>query len=313
MGTERIRGSNKRALLVLAALSLPALMLISGCAPARHHSVYYDNGGMDDIEYLSSYGTWIYLPAYGMVWSPDVVLGWQPFYHGHWIWTVDGWAWASYEPYGWLVYHYGFWGYRTDIGWFWVPGDTWYPATVDWYTFGGYAAWAPMPPPGIVWVDPWDPFDVDVWIVIDVNDFTSENVGRYRVERPIYRERLNREDVYERAPAMREIEEVTRKRVPVVEITNEPNYMRHRTLQEPAETREKSRSEFKKVVLPDTEKRRVEKHAPRVEKEVLKRRAGEEGTSSKRTSEQKRDSAGDKRNNTDNKRDTTEDSRKRRK
>jgi hypothetical protein len=318
----------RRSLLVLAALSALALVLLSGCAPARYPSYYNEQAEIDDVEYLDSYGMWIYLPSYGMVWSPDVVLGWQPFYYGHWIWTADGWAWASYEPYGWLVYHYGFWGYLPDIGWFWVPGDTWYPARVEWYTLGDYAGWAPLPPPGIVWVDPWDPYDIDVWIVIGIDDFTSENVGRYRVERSIYQNRIDRRIVSDRAPYTREIEEATRKRVPVVKVQEQPNYMRHRTVREqqpsnertvkePVESRERSETELKRVILPEVEKRRVERNAPRVEKEVLKRRTGK-GTSSKRTSEDKRDTtqdkrgaAGDKRSTTDKKRDATEDARKR--
>ena len=99
----------------IAGIAALLLLLIAGCAPAPYHSSYYDQAEMDDVEYLSAYGMWIYMPSYGSVWCPDVVAGWQPFYYGHWIWTADGWAWASYEPYGWLVYHYGFWGFRPDI------------------------------------------------------------------------------------------------------------------------------------------------------------------------------------------------------
>lgn len=306
MLTERVKRLPAKTSLLIAGMMALALVVLSGCAPARYPSYYNEQAEIDDVEYLASYGDWVYLPSYGMVWSPYVVLGWQPFYYGHWIWTVDGWAWASYEPYGWLVYHYGFWGYRPDIGWFWVPGDTWYPARVEWYTFGDYAGWAPIPPPGIVWVDPWDPYDVDVWIVIDVDDFTSDNIGSYRVERSIYQDRVDRRVVYERAPYTREIEEATRKRVPVVKVQEQPNYMRYRTTSEQSDAGERTvqktpvvsgkrtaseqptsekraESELKRVVLPEAEKRRVEKHAPSVEKEVLTRRK-DEGTSPKRSS-----------------------------
>ena len=252
-------------------------------------------------KYLATYGVWTYLPAYGMVWLPDVVVGWQPFYYGHWIWTVDGWAWTSYEPYGWLVYHYGYWGFEPGIGWFWVPGETWYPTRVDWYIWGDYIAWAPLPPPGIVWVDPWVPYDIDIWIVIDADDFTSEDVGRYRVERTIYKDRVDRRTIVKSAPEVSEIERVTRKKVPVVEVREQQNYMRHRevpapavssepavrepVLREPAKSRERTEAELKRIVLPKVERRKVERHADKVEREVLKRRKTDETSSRKSSGE----------------------------
>ena len=315
MRTERMRYVPGKISLLTAGIA--ALLILSGCAPARYpsYSYYDDTAGMDDVEYLSAYGEWIYLPAYGTVWSPDVVFGWQPFYHGHWVRTIDGWTWVSYEPYGWLVYHYGFWGYRPDIGWFWVPGDTWYPATVDWYTFGGYTAWAPLPPPGISWVDPWDPYDVDVWVVVDIDDFTSENIGRYRVERPIYKERIDRRTVYERAPSTSEVEEATRKRVPIVKIQEQQEYMRHREIPErpvsddrtdrrPPAADEGEKKELKRIVLPRVERRKVERHAPRVEKEVLKRQRSREAESDR--SGDKRERTREKRESTDRREDTRE-------
>jgi hypothetical protein len=309
MRTERTHGLPRRTSLIIAGMTALALVFLSGCAPARYQSSYYDQAEIDDVEYLASYGVWIYMPSYGMVWSPDVVAGWQPFYYGHWMRTSDGWAWASYEPYGWLVYHYGYWGFEPEIGWFWVPSDIWYPARVEWYTFGSYAGWAPIPPPGIVWVDPWDPYDIDVWIVIDVDNFANEDVGRYRIERSIYKERIDRRSVVERAPYAREIEEATRKKMPVVEIQEQPSYMRHRTVTEPPVTGERvvktppasdkrtvqapkatgeravpeppasgkrTETELKRMILPKVEERKVERNATRVEKEVLTRRKAEE-------------------------------------
>lgn len=278
---------SRRSALVMAGLITLTLLSLSGCAPSGYAPSYHDGDDIDDVEYLSSYGDWVYLPPYDTVWLPDVVMGWQPFYYGHWIWTIDGWAWVSYEPYGWLVYHYGFWGFRPDIGWFWVPGDIWYPATVEWYTFGDYAAWAPLPPPGIAWVDPWDPYDIDIWVVVDIDDFTSENIGRYRVERPIYQDRIDRRIVSERAPERSEIEGAMRRTLPAVELGEQPNYMRRRDVREPEAADERNEKELKRMVLPKVEKRRVEKHAPRVEKEVLKPRKEERKT--------ERESSGDDR------------------
>ena len=137
-------------------------------------------------------------------------------------------------------------------------------------------------------MDPWDPYDVNVWIVIDADNFTSENVGRYRVERQIYRERVDRRTILERAPDVREIENATRKRVPVVEVREQPINVRHRTVSVPPASGERSETELKKMILPTAEKRKVEKHAPRVEKEVLTRRKVD-AEPSKKSSEEKQD------------------------
>ena len=288
MDNERACGLPGRKFLVFSGLMALALILLAGCASTRYQTPYIGQGEIDDVQYLSSYGEWVYIPTFGTVWRPDVVPGWQPFYYGHWIWTSDDWAWASYEPYGWLVYHYGFWGYSPEIGWFWVPGDTWYPARVQWYIFEDYVGWAPIPPQGIVWLDPWDPYDINVWIVIDMDDFTSENVGRYRVERPIYREIASHRTILERAPDVREIESVIRRKVPVVEVREQPINIRHRTVSVPPTSYEWGDTELKKMVLPTVEKRKVEKHAPRVEKEVLTRRKVD-AAPPKKSSEEKQD------------------------
>jgi hypothetical protein len=305
MVTERACELPGRTLLVLVGLMGLALIGLMGCAPARYPSSYDDQAEIDDVQYLSSYGVWVYVPSYGTVWRPDVVPGWQPFYYGHWIWTDDDWVWASYEPYGWLVYHYGFWGYDPGIGWFWVPGDAWYPARVQWYIFDDYIGWAPIPPPGIVWLDPWDPYDIDVWIVVEIDDFSNEDVGRYVVERPVYREISAPRTIIKRAPDVREIESATMRKVPVVEIREQPARVRHRAVQERPEpgerteqaqpaAKERSDVELKRMVLPAVEKRKVEKQAERVEKEVLTRRKADEAPP-ERSSEDKRDTSKNKR------------------
>jgi hypothetical protein len=286
MSTERINGSTRITLSVLAGLMTLALISLTGCAPNQYRSSYNGQTEMDDVQYLSSYGEWVYLPSFGTVWCPDVVPGWQPFYYGHWIMTSNGWAWTSYEPYGWLVYHYGFWGFTPEFGWFWVPGDTWYPARVQWYTFGEYVGWAPIPPPGIVWLDPWDPYDVNIWIVIDVDNITSENVGDYRVERPISRDLVDRGTIQKRAPDVREIESATRRDVPVVNVREQTINIRRRTAE--STSGERAETRLRKTVLPTAEKRKVERNASRVEKEVLTRKKIDEGRS-KKSSEEKRD------------------------
>ncbi len=298
MFTERSRRPSKGMCLALLGLMVSFLPFLAGCASSSYGSYGSVQTEIDDVEYLSAYGGWADYPPYGFVWLPDVVPGWAPFYYGHWIWTGDGWAWTSYEPYGWLVYHYGYWGYEPGFGWYWVPGDTWYPACVQWYTFGGYAAWAPLPPPSIVWPDPWDPYDVNIWIVVDIDNFTSENIGRHRIARSVYREKVQERTVVRRAPDVKQVERITQRTVPTIRIREQETAIQPRarskqpsTVQrrEPVLDREippenekrkvdsktpataqRREPALKRMVLPKAEKRKVEKHATQVEREVLR-------------------------------------------
>ena len=96
---------------------------------------------------LGDQGTWIQTDDYGYVFQPAVTdPDWAPYTVGHWVYTDDGWAWASDEPWGWATYHYGRWANIDGMGWVWVPGYRWAPAWVSWRYGGGYAGWAPLPP-----------------------------------------------------------------------------------------------------------------------------------------------------------------------
>jgi len=107
---------------------------------------FYDN--------LGSQGTWIQSSDYGYVWQPQVNdPDWAPYTAGHWVYTDDGWAWVSDEPWGWATYHYGRWVNLDGTGWCWVPGYTWAPAWVSWRYGDGYCGWAPLPPDSFVGVD----------------------------------------------------------------------------------------------------------------------------------------------------------------
>ena len=139
------------------------------------------NGTTDDFTYLAQYGTWINVEPYGTVWSPSVMAGWRPFTHGHWVWSDEGWAWVSYEPFGWLVFHYGNWDYEPSVGWFWIEGSIWSAAPVEWLDYDGYIAWAPLPPPGIAWPDPWDHPRFHIWNMVHDRDFDRANIGHYRI------------------------------------------------------------------------------------------------------------------------------------
>ena len=94
------------------------------------------------------------MPSYGEVWAPDgVPRDWRPYEYGHWVYTDDwGWYWVSddvEDDWGWVVYHYGRWIHDRGA-WFWVPGDEWAPAWVDWRYGGDDIGWAPLPPDDMV-------------------------------------------------------------------------------------------------------------------------------------------------------------------
>jgi hypothetical protein len=63
--------------------------------------------------------------------------------------TEYGWTWVSDWDWGWAPFHYGRWLTIGGYGWCWVPGTIWGPAWVSWRYGGGYAGWAPLPPPGV--------------------------------------------------------------------------------------------------------------------------------------------------------------------
>jgi hypothetical protein len=181
--------------------------------------VNFHVGGYD---LLSQYGDWMRVSPYGVVWCPYVDASWEPFYDGRWIWTSRGWGWDSYEPFGELVYHYGYWYYDFDIGWFWVPGDEWSPARVQWYTYGNYCGWAPLPPPNFYWPDPWDSYDFNIWVVVHINDFCDDHIGHRGIDQPRYRDVFRSADVVKRAPDIQRVKTLTRRQIPVQTITERP-------------------------------------------------------------------------------------------
>jgi hypothetical protein len=118
---------------------------------ARHHSApnLYSNNATDILwgwSDLGLHGNWVYLPAYGHVWSPNVGYGWSPYRYGRWTYYPGiGFVWIPAEPWGWLPYHYGQWHYVSGIGWCWMPGSfgAWSPALVTWYRGPGWVGWGP--------------------------------------------------------------------------------------------------------------------------------------------------------------------------
>ena len=116
---------------------------------------------------LSPYGSWTVVAPYGRVWVPAVGYGWRPYYYGRWVLTDWGWTFASDDPWGWAAYHYGRWNWGVGYGWYWVPGRIWGPAWVSWRYGGGYAAWCPLGPSGVIFG-----YNHPAWVAVQEQHFT---------------------------------------------------------------------------------------------------------------------------------------------
>lgn len=145
--------------------------------------IFYDS--------LDPYGDWIWSEPWGWVWVPqDVPVSWRPYWDGQWLWTDDGWYWASEEPWAWAVYHYGRWTWLPRHGWVWVPGGEWAPAWVAWRHGGGWVGWAPLPP-NIGWragigleahgADLDRVIRTEWWCFVDEARYVEPRVGRHAV------------------------------------------------------------------------------------------------------------------------------------
>lgn len=279
----------RRPLIFMLGLLLFSVFGLSGCGiyvsqAAPELGIYDDT---DDVAYLAQYGTWIEVEPYGEVWQPYVSVGWRPFAYGHWMWADPDWAWVSYEPYGWLVYHYGNWGFEPEIGWFWVDGSDWSPAQVLWINYDDYTCWAPIPPPGLEWSEPWEQSRFDAWNVVATRDLDRDNIIDYRIARPPGVESSEHPNIV-RGPAERgRIEKMTGRRMRPEKWRdqNVPVYMSPRAPREPEQgqppTRgmgnrmrqapgsEAGRIQLHRMILPKDEMQRVERYRPEVEKRVL--------------------------------------------
>lgn len=138
----------------------------------------------DDLRF---YGSWYELQPYGLVWRPVVTSDWSPMTYGRWVWSEPyGWMWLSYDPFGTDVYNYGYWVYDFALGWVWVPGYEWAPVQCEWVWWDDTVGWAPLPPPGYHYQDPWEQGDINPWITVPVKRFKDTDVSRYR-EEPRYK------------------------------------------------------------------------------------------------------------------------------
>jgi hypothetical protein len=173
-------GMNKNLFIYILLLGLAA-----GCGQGSETASRSVAAPDESFAALDEYGTWMYVDGLGRVWQPAVPYEWRPFADGQWVWTDRGWMWLSDEPFSWIVYHYGYWSRWGAAGWLWVPGYEWSPARVRWYSGDDFIGWAPLPPPG--WSSPQAYEQENIWVVVPTNQFTRENVGRYRTsaQRPI--------------------------------------------------------------------------------------------------------------------------------
>ncbi len=153
-------------------------ILFWGCTASSYQNQSYDAPKQYNIEELNRYGQWVEIPTYGNVWKPFVAQDWEPFHNGHWIRSDNEWVWVSYEPFGWVVYHYGNWYDDFIQGWVWIPANTgWSPAVVQWYQKDDYICWAPKPPHGINYGEPWEEKEQRHWHVVTRDHFIDENIG----------------------------------------------------------------------------------------------------------------------------------------
>jgi hypothetical protein len=126
----------------------------------------------------------------------------------------------------------------------------------------------------VYWPDPWDRWHVNVWVVVGGNHFMDENVGRHHVANPPYRE-IHRRSVARRAPTVRHVESAIRKPVPLMRINREQRDIRAAEAYRPPRPGQPVSTKYRSMVLPESERSKVQEYAPKVEREVLKPRPPE--------------------------------------
>ena len=246
-------------LISTAVFLFPVLILLSvpGCYTTSSQSSTNETPQRGyNLEDLNNYGEWVQINNYGNVWRPYVVNNWAPFDNGHWDYANGNWTWISYEPFGWIVYHYGNWYNDPHYGWIWIPSNNvWSPARVIWVDYGDYVGWAPQPPAGVVYSNPWEKNGKKYWHVVRHKDFTEDNIYKYRVSNPVRNNDGGRDGIINKPPGRNVIERTSGRPVPEVRI-------QHETVKLP-------KRQIQRMDLPPQEKKRVEQNAPRVRKDVL--------------------------------------------
>jgi hypothetical protein len=258
-------------MIVLLVVLLSALCL-SGCTvvhreygPAPYpEQVYYDEP-VEDYPFgeLSSYGTWIKVQPFGLVWQPWVVRDWQPYLYGYWQLTEWGWTWISYEPFGWAVYHYGYWHYDASWGWVWLPGDEWSPARVQWVWADDYVSWTPYPPPGHHVRDPWDIHTPNLWVAVPARYFVHHDLNRFTVK-PRSLVKYKSTTLHREAPTVQIIERKTKTTIRRDDVIVKPVKVGKR--------------EYKKITLPSKEQEKLKRYVDETHKRTFKAKAKTESS-----------------------------------
>ncbi len=229
-----------------------------------------------EIEFyeLSEYGDWIDVYPFGTVWRPFAPRNWRPYVSGHWAWTNYDWTWISYEPFGWAVYHYGNWQYDPAWGWIWIPGFEWEPVRVQWVYYGDYVCWAPRPLPGYHMPDPWIVHTSEVWVVVHNRNFMNYDLRRFCVQPSHYKNKYKqRMTIHRSAPRVDVIEKHTRRSIQRVHVDTRNYRAGGKT--------------YKKIHIPESERRIVEKYQPPFKKRVSTNSSGK--TTSSYKEKQKRE------------------------
>ncbi len=179
---------------------------------------------------LSPFGDWVMDPNYGYVWIPFVEREFQPYAtNGYWTMTNFGNTWVSNYAWGWAPFHYGRWFWSNFYGWAWVPGYEWGPAWVNWRTGGGYYGWAPLGPG--IGINVSFHIPMSHWVFVPQRRFRHRNFFRYYVPSyqiaNIYQQTItinntyvHNNQTYIAGPSRREVERVTRSRVPVYQVND---------------------------------------------------------------------------------------------
>ncbi|MBN8857993.1 MAG: hypothetical protein J0H29_06375 [Sphingobacteriales bacterium] len=192
----------------------------------------------DFYDGLSPYGTWIDYPGYGHVWSPRLGADFRPYAtNGHWLYSNEGWAWASDYGWGWAPFHYGRWIYDDTYGWLWIPGYEWSPAWVTWGYVDNYYCWAPLMPGVNVGVafGSWIPHPI-YWNVVERSHIYDHNIGTLLQRPEVVNNIQNHITVinnfsntaihnqfYSRGPQVNEVEKYTNRQIVITPLHNVPN------------------------------------------------------------------------------------------
>ena len=291
-------------ILMMISLFTAANLIITGCFPMQiqsDSSVNNNDSPRDyNIDELNQYGQWIDVDNYGRVWKPSVVSDWEPYYNGHWIYSDDNWTWVSYEPFGWIVYHYGNWYNDAVYGWVWIPANNgWSPAVVQWYQYDDYVSWAPLPPNGVAFREPWNERDSRYWHTVNANVFLKDDVGHLQEVHPVMRKNTGERHtpappssprnpgenqkvskpvipspVFHDIPAPVRIREMSGQTtsIPSSPVANDLESRTGKKVERITITKDKQIapvSNLQKMNLPDKERKRVETHQQNVKKNVL--------------------------------------------